>query len=75
METNKMCFFRPDRPCELSCRAAFQTDDPLDPVGCVFVWLGQVMGEASEALRDTLDVRLQDEGGPPGNHGGDPGLN
>ena len=67
-----MCFFNPERPCDLSCRAAFQTDDPLDPVGCVFVWLGQMAGEASEALRDALDSRFQER--EPGN-GGDPEMN
>ncbi len=72
MEPTKMCFFDPDRPCDLSCRAAFDTDDPLDPVGCVLVWLGQMVGEAAEALRDTLDSRLQDKG--PG-AGGDFEMN
>ncbi len=67
-----MCFFDPERPCDLSCRAAFQTDDPLDPVGCVLVWLGQVVGEAAEALRDTLEARFQDGGSGPG---GDIGMN
>ena len=72
MEPTKMCFFNPERPCDLSCRAAFQTDDPLDPVGCVLVWLGQVMGEAAEALRDSLEAKFQDEG-PEGP--GDIGMN
>ena len=74
MEPTKKCFFHPHRPCELSCRAAFQTDDPLDPVGCVFVWLGQMVGEASEALRDSLDARFQDRD-PSSGGGTDPGLN
>ncbi|GEM_PF-4449780 len=67
-----MCFFDPGRPCDLSCRAAFQTDDPLDPVGCVLVWLGQVVGEAAEALRDSLENRFHDDG-PQG--GGNVGMN
>jgi len=72
---SKFCFLNPKRPCDLSCRAAFQTDDALDPVGCMVLWLSQTASEAAEAIREALDSRSSagDGGGEGG--GKDPALN
>ena len=42
---SKHCFFDPDRPCDLTCKAAFEVDDPVDNVDCHFIWLAYHLGE------------------------------
>ena len=41
----KKCFLDQDRPCDLTCKAAFEVDDPLDNVDCYFIWLAHHLGE------------------------------
>ena len=32
MSADKRCFFNADRPCDMTCKAAFEVDDPIDNV-------------------------------------------
>ena len=50
----KNCFMNAARPCDLTCKAAFEVDDPVDNVDCQFVWLAFHFGESLVELRKTL---------------------
>jgi len=71
----KNCFMNKERPCDLTCKAAFEVDDPVDNVDCHFIWLAYHFGEG------LFDVRRMVEsgwgpGGPapsPPASGGSPG--
>jgi len=41
----KRCFLSAERTCDLTCKAAFEVDDPVDNVDCHFVWLAYHFGE------------------------------
>ena len=56
---DKKCFMNASRICDLTCKAAFEVDDPLDRVDCYFIWLAHHFGEGLFELRDNF-------GGPPG---------
>ena len=45
-EEVKRCFLDQKRPCDLTCKAAFEVDDPVDNVDCYFVWLAHHLGES-----------------------------
>lgn len=66
--TAKKCFMNSERPCDLTCKAAFEVDDPVDNVDCYFIWLAYHLGEGFFDLRRAFDGGL----GPSG-AGGTPG--
>jgi len=68
-EEIKNCFLDQDRPCDLTCKAAFEVDDPVDNVDCYFIWLAHHLGESLFDLKRVLDAfpgGLPGSGGPPG---------
>ena len=68
--TRKFCFLNAQRPCDLTCKAAFEVDDPVDNVDCHFVWLAYHFGEGLFELRRHLEGQGPGPSGPPGLHGG-----
>ena len=56
----KNCFLNKDRPCDLTCKAAFEVDDPVDNVDCYFIWLSHHFGEGLFEVRRILETM----GGP-----------
>ena len=50
----KHCFMNKDRVCDLTCKAAFAVDDPMDPVDCYFIWLSAHLGEGLGLLEGSL---------------------
>lgn len=60
--TKKTCFMNAERPCDLTCKAAFEVDDPVDNVDCYFIWLAHHFGEGLFELRRGLEG--QGSGGP-----------
>ena len=52
----KNCFFDKDRVCDLTCKAAFETDDPVDNVDCYFVWATHHIGEGMFEVRRVLEA-------------------
>lgn len=69
--TGKKCFMNAERPCDLTCKAAFEVDDPVDNVDCYFIWLAYHFGEGFYEIKRTLEGM---GGGPPGFEGGPPGM-
>ena len=69
-EEAKYCFIDRTRPCNLTCKAAFEVDDPVDNVDCYFIWLAHHLGES------LFDVKRVLEGLPgfPGTGGGAGGF-
>lgn len=51
----KYCFLNAQRPCDSSCKAAFEVDDPVENIDCYFVWLAYHFGEGLYEIRRTLD--------------------
>lgn len=73
MSDKKYCFLNKQRPCDLTCKAAFEVDDPVDNVDCYFVWLSFHAGEALFELKRVLDGARgfgSGGGGPMGPLGG-----
>ncbi|HED64236.1 MAG TPA: hypothetical protein ENJ09_01650 [Planctomycetes bacterium] len=68
--STKRCFLQADRPCDLTCKAAFEVDDPVDNVDCYFIWLAHHFGETVFEARRLLEGF----GGFPGGPGGGPGM-
>jgi hypothetical protein len=64
----KRCFLDKNRPCDLTCKAAFEVDDPVDNVDCYFIWLAHHLGES------LFDVKHLLEGLPGGGFPGGPGF-
>ncbi|MDA1266119.1 MAG: hypothetical protein O2816_13645 [Planctomycetota bacterium] len=54
----KYCFMNKERVCDLTCKAAFPVDDPLDPVDCYFIWLAANFGEGVFDMRRLLEQNL-----------------
>jgi hypothetical protein len=52
---DKRCFMNQDRPCDLTCKAAFEVDDPVDNVDCYFIWLTYHFGESVFELKRVLE--------------------
>lgn len=65
MSAKKFCFLDSARPCDLTCKAAFEVDDPVDNVDCYFIWLSHHFGEGLFALRNVLEA-FGGAGGLPG---------
>ena len=55
MTAEKYCFLDRARPCDLTCKAAFEVDDPVDNVDCYFIWLAHHFGEGLFELKRTLE--------------------
>ncbi|MDP6741179.1 MAG: hypothetical protein QF404_14315 [Planctomycetota bacterium] len=70
----KHCFMNKDRVCDLTCKAAFAVDDPMDPVDCYFIWLSAHLGEGLFDLRRLVDIQAGFSGStpPPASEGGTP---
>ena len=60
----KNCFMNAQRPCDLTCKAAFEVDDPVDNIDCYFIWLAYHFGEGFYEIRKSLEG-----GGLPGSSG------
>ena len=72
--TKKNCFMNQERPCDLTCKAAFEVDDPVDNVDCYFIWLAYHFGEGLFDVRRMMEASGALGGGmsgPPA--GGAPG--
>jgi len=68
---SKHCFMNAERPCDLTCKAAFEVDDPVDNVDCYFIWLAHHFGEGLFEMRRSLEGGgFGPGGGPPGPGGG-----
>jgi hypothetical protein len=52
----KFCFLNKERPCDLTCKAAFEVDDPVDNVDCYFIWLSHHFGEGLFEVRRILET-------------------
>ncbi len=65
MSAKKFCFLNKDRPCDLTCKAAFEVDDPVDNVDCYFIWLAHHFGEGLFEVRRILE-NVTIPGFPPG---------
>src|SRR6185295_9729697 len=61
----KFCFMNKERPCDLTCKAAFEVDDPVDNIDCYFIWLSHHFGEGLFEVRRILETM-----GGPGAAGG-----
>ena len=68
MAKKKYCFLNKERVCDLTCKAAFEVDDPVDNVDCYFIWLSHHFGEGLFEVRRILETM----GGPPGVGGAGP---
>ncbi len=55
MTVKKFCFLNRERPCDLTCKAAFEVDDPVDNVDCYFIWLAHHFGEGLYEVRRILE--------------------
>jgi len=53
--TQKKCFMNSERPCDLTCKAAFEVDDPVDNVDCYFIWLAYHFGEGFYEIKRSLE--------------------
>lgn len=62
----KYCFFNGERPCDLTCKAAFEVDDPVDNVDCYFIWLAYHFGEGLYEVKRVLESFGGFPGPPPG---------
>ena len=69
MSPHRGCFFNADRSCDITCKAAFEVDDPTDNVDCYFIWLAHHLGEA---LFETRRVMETMGGSPPPSPSGPP---
>lgn len=52
----KNCFLNKERPCDLTCKAAFEVDDPVDNIDCYFIWLSHHFGEGLFEVRRILET-------------------
>ncbi len=64
MSPKKFCFIDRERPCDLTCKAAFEVDDPVDNVDCYWIWLSHHFGEGLFSLRSLMESS-QGGGVPP----------
>jgi hypothetical protein len=53
--SDKYCFMNAQRPCDLTCKAAFEVDDPEDNIDCYFVWLAYHFGEGIYEMKRVLE--------------------
>ena len=76
MSSKKYCFLNKERPCDLTCKAAFEVDDPVDNIDCYFIWLSHHFGEGLFEVRRILETMTEGPnlgGGPQGGQGPGPG--
>ena len=72
--SGKNCFFNAERPCDLTCKAAFEVDDPVDNVDCYFIWLAHHFGEGLFEVRRVMEgMGAVPPGGPAPPPGAGPG--
>ena len=64
----KFCFMDKLRPCDLTCKAAFEVDDPVDNIDCYLIWLAYHFGEGFYEIKRSLEGGA----GPPGPGSGPP---
>ncbi|MFT5154653.1 MAG: hypothetical protein ACI841_004661 [Planctomycetota bacterium] len=62
----KYCFMNKERVCDLTCKAAFEVDDPVDNVDCYFIWFSYQFGEGLIDMRRMMEFSM----GMPGMPGG-----
>ncbi len=76
MTEGKRCFLDKDRPCDLTCKAAFEVDDPVDNVDCYFIWLAHHLGEGLFDIKGMIGGMTGQEfpTSPPGGGPGTPGA-
>ena len=75
MAKKKTCFLNKERPCDLTCKAAFEVDDPVDNIDCYFIWLSHHFGEGLFEVRRILETMSGPNiggAGPGGSSGGPP---
>ena len=72
MTNTKFCFINKERPCDLTCKAAFEVDDPVDNVDCYFIWLAYHFGEGLYDMRRMFESGIGIFGGGGGPAGGPP---
>jgi hypothetical protein len=70
---SKNCFINKDRPCDLTCKAAFPVDDAVDPVDCYLIWLAAHLGDGAIDFRRMLEAQGLGDG-PDFPAGGAPGA-
>lgn len=58
----KNCFIDKTRPCDLTCKAAFPVDDPVDPVDCYLIWLAAHVGDGAIDFRRMLEAQGMGDG-------------
>jgi len=68
----KYCFMDKERPCDLTCKAAFEVDDPVENIDCYLIWLAYHFGEGFYEIKRSLEG--SGPGMPPGGPGGPGGL-
>ena len=66
----KHCFMNKDQVCDLTCKAAYPVDDPLDPIDCTFISLSAHLVEGLFDLRRLVEVQANYAGGPTTTHEG-----
>lgn len=71
MAGKKYCFMNKARVCDLTCKAAFEVDDPVDNVDCYFIWFAYQFGEGLIDMRRMFEAAqgmggLGNPGGPLG---------
>lgn len=64
----KFCFMDKQRPCDLTCKAAFEVDDPVENVDCYLVWLAYHFGEGLYEVKRMMEG--SGFGSPPSEGGG-----
>src|SRR5881396_2038368 len=69
----KFCFLNKDRPCDLTCKAAFEVDDPVDNIDCYFIWLSHHFGEGLFEVRRILETMAGPNLGENASGGPSPG--
>jgi hypothetical protein len=74
MPEKKYCFLNPARPCDLTCKAAFEVDDPVDNIDCTLLWMAYHLGEGLVDLRNSLEGSQNGPGGAGPGLGGFPGF-
>ncbi|MCB9916526.1 MAG: hypothetical protein H6828_15480 [Planctomycetes bacterium] len=73
---DKYCFMNRERVCDLTCKAAFEVDDPIENVDCYFIWLAYHFGEGFYEIKRSLEGAggIDTDGfGPLGGPGPAPG--
>jgi hypothetical protein len=51
----KNCFMDKNRPCDLTCKAAFEVDDPVENIDCYLIWLAYHFGEGFYEIKRALE--------------------